>query len=458
MTQESAQRAPGGACAGRPTGFRRLTPGLLRADRAAEGFCGLPEGVSLPGQLLAALKAAAPRLGLAPRLVHAIDWLFRFTQPQDWGRGGRPIVWPSASMQEEALGLSATQAKALNRALIEAGLVTMKDSPNGKRYGRRDGQKRIVEAYGFDLSPLAARHVEFLRLAEEARAEREALRRLRRRATIARNGIAQILETAAEYGFAGEEWSRLRRDVQDLTRALRTVERPDEVALGVDSLERRQRSARERLETLLSEVKAGPSRGVDSDPLGAENRPHQYTYKSSPDPEQDTVIAFEESSRTGVEPVSVPDTPVRPGAPQDAGTGRPVRTDQGTVLRLNPDELAQLAPRLRPYLRISAPSWRDIVDAADWLRHDLGVSKSLWGEACLAMGREAAAIALAIVSAKPAEHFRSTPGGYFHGMVAKAKAGELHLSRTVWALRTSAQPKPRRESGRGGGRSGSCLS
>ena len=128
------------------------------------------------------------------------------------------------------------------------------------------------------------------------------------------------------------------------------------------------------------------------------------------------------------------------------------------MLRLNPDELPQLAPRLRPYLRTSAPSWRDIVDAADWLRHDLGVSKSLWGEACLAMGREAAAVALAIVSAKPAEHFRSTPGGYFHGMVAKAKAGELHLGRTVWALRTAAQPKPRRESGRGGGRSGSLLS
>ena len=30
--------------------------------------------------------------------------------------------------------------------------------------------------------------------------------RLRRRATIARKAIIQILETAAEYGFAGEEW------------------------------------------------------------------------------------------------------------------------------------------------------------------------------------------------------------------------------------------------------------
>jgi hypothetical protein len=33
-------------------------------------------------------------------------------------------------------------------------------NPNGKRYGRRDGKGRIVEAYGFDLSPLGARYLE----------------------------------------------------------------------------------------------------------------------------------------------------------------------------------------------------------------------------------------------------------------------------------------------------------
>jgi hypothetical protein len=74
---------------------------------------------------------------------------------------------------------------------------------------------------------------------------------------------------------------------------------------------------------------------------------------------------------------------------------------------------------------------------------ELGVSKSLWGEACIAMGREQAAIAIAIVSAKPAEHFRSTPGGYFHGMVAKAKTGELNLARTIWGLRQAIAQKPR---------------
>ncbi|WP_317629053.1 replication initiation protein RepC [Defluviicoccus vanus] len=129
-----------------------------------------------------------------------------------------------------------------------------------------------------------------------------------------------------------------------------------------------------------------------------------------------------------------------------------MRTDSGTVMKLSTAELAHLAPRLRPYLRSSDPTWPDIVDAADWLRHDLGVSKSLWGEACLAMGREKAAVALAIVSAKPAEHFRTTPGGYFHGMVAKAKTGELHLNRTIWGLRDAVGPGRRDRQGREGDR------
>src|SRR3954447_20837468 len=135
MHTDSACGAQGEYCTGTPTGFRRLTLSLLQATRAAEGFAGLPHGVSLPGQILAAFKAAAPRLGLPTRLVHAIDWLFKFTQPQDWESGRRPIVWPSAAMQQEALGLSETQIKAINRGLIAAGLIAMKDSPNGKRYG-----------------------------------------------------------------------------------------------------------------------------------------------------------------------------------------------------------------------------------------------------------------------------------------------------------------------------------
>jgi replication initiation protein RepC len=418
--EKSAHGAQRENYAGNPTGFRRLTPNLLRVDLTAEGFTGLPADLTSPGQLLAALKAAAPRLGIGPRLVHAVDWLFRFTQPGDWTGGSRPIVWPSAAMQQEALGLSPTQVKAINRLLIDAGILTMKDSPNGKRYGKRDGKGRIVEAYGFDLSPIAVRHGEFVRLAEEARLEREAMRRLRRRATIARKGITQILETVAEYGLADELWVRLARDSAAITRALREVSRPEEMEQGVGSLERRQNEGRRELESLL-EV-------VDSDPKGTENRPHYTTTTEALNP-KDTVIAIDTCSFSGGD--------------SGADSKQPVQLEssgQGRGLRLKPSELARLAPRLKVYLRREEPSWPDIVDAADLLRRDLDVSKPLWGDACQAMGREMAALALAIVSTKDPTHFKTTPGGYFHGMVDRHRAGLLNLDRTVWGLRRAAEP------------------
>jgi replication initiation protein RepC len=426
-TENSAAEAPRRGFAHAPTGFRRMTPGLLKADRSAEGFNGLPQGVESPGQLLAAFKAAAPRLGISPRLVHAVDWLFCFTQPQDWEQGARPIVWPSASLQQLQLGLSPSQVKETNRCLIELGLVTMKDSPNGKRYGKRDPKGRILEAYGFDLSPVAARHAEFVRLAEEGRAERAAMGRLRRRATIARKAIIQILETAREYDLTSEEWQTLARETQDLTRALRAVERVDDMAAGVTSLERRQQAARERLETLL--------RAVETAPKEPENRPHIYNYNQTVSLQEDTVIAPKECSGAGGEGGSQSSVPVQPK-----------RTEKGMVHGIRADELPRLAPKLKLHLRRPNPTWPDLVDAAEWLRHDLGVSKSLWGDACLAMGRELAAVALAIVSTKDPKHFRTSPGGYFHGMVDKAKAGDLHLERTVWALRRAVEPE---QQGRG---------
>jgi replication initiation protein RepC len=202
---------------------------------------------------------------------------------------------------------------------------------------------------------------------------------------------------------------------------------------GVKSLERRQRAARERLEILL---------GVeDSAPKEPENRPHQYNYKPTPDPDQDTVITTENCSGEG----------------EGAGAQSPApeqrqRSNKGMVHGIRPDELPRLTPKLKPYLQRPNPAWPDIIDAADWLRQDLGVSKSLWGDACLAMGRELAAVALAIVSTKEVAHFQTSPGGYFHGMVAKARAGELHLERTVWALRRALEPEYHRRTGRGGHR------
>jgi replication initiation protein RepC len=373
-----------------PTGLRRLSVAMLAAAHTAERFTGTPDGAGPPGKVLAAFKAAAPYLGIAPRVVHAIDWLFKFTQPQDWEQGSRPLVWPSAAMQREALGLGPTQVKALNRVLIEAGLIVMKDSPNGKRYGRRNGQGRIVEAYGFDLAPLAARQAEFLALAAQGRAVRERMRLLRRRCTIARNGLRQILETVAEFGLHDADWQRLEEEGRGLARSLQKVERLEEMERGVVALEQRQCDARKRLESLLPTVNCPQTEAgdcADSDPKGPENRPHIILTNQLPDPKKDTVKASKGCRAAEGSAASHPEPTERPREPQEGLSPRPHRTDAGTVMRVSTDELVRLAPKLRAYLRTSTPTWPDIVDAADWLRHDLGVSKLLWSEACRAMGR-----------------------------------------------------------------------
>jgi replication initiation protein RepC len=414
-----------------------MTPGLLKADRSAEKFTGFPEAVKAYGQLLAAFKAAAPRLGLSARVVHAVDFLFSFTKPQDWLSDSRPIVWPSNETVGIALGLERSQVKEIIRCLIELGLVTMKDSPNGKRYGNRHPNNetgRITEAYGFDLSLFAVRHAEFVRLAEEHQAERRAMKKLRRRRTIAHRGIIQILETAQEYGFEPEEWAILARETKDLTGALKDVDRLDEMETGVASLERRWQAARGRIEVLLGTV--------DSDPKEPENRPHYNNYNQTSNLKEDTVIAAKECSEVRAAPSSPPQKPVLQGGKvQDPVSPQvPHHDPRGLVDRISADELPRLAPALRKYLNGPGPDWGDIVNAADWLRADLGVSKSVWDDACVRMGRERAAIAIALVTTKEPGHVKN-PGGYFRSMLRKDLAGDLHLDQSIWGLRRANNPE-----------------
>src|SRR5512147_2996132 len=122
---------------------------------------------------------------------------------QDWQPGTRPIVWPSNRKLEITLGLGRRQVQNVLSALIRANLITPVDSPTGRRWGHRDAKTgKIVEAYGFDLSPIGQRHAELVAVIERAAAEERQCAALRRRLTIARNAIQQIAEMAIEHRLA----------------------------------------------------------------------------------------------------------------------------------------------------------------------------------------------------------------------------------------------------------------
>ena len=414
-------------------GSRRLNLTMLAIRDQADRFEGVARGSAKPLRFLAAFQEAEPYLGLPPQAFKLIAWLVKMTQPQDWEAGSRPIVWPSALRQQEFLGLTPSAVKTLNRILFEAGIFVLRDSPTGKRYGRRDDQGRIIEAYGFDLSPLAFRADEFIRLAAEARAERERMQGLKRRATCARRAIAQIGETLAAIGPLPCDWPQLAAETAGLVAAIRKARTSDDLALIVKGLEGRKAQA----EAWGKQA----SQAVHTNPAGPVDRPHAITTNSPVYP-SDTVVAAEESSRGEDSPQSQ-----QPLAEIEA---EPVKETPPPIpeppAKVQPAELLQLAPRLADHVAQPYPEWRDIVDAAgDGLRVDLGVSPSLWGEACVAVGRQRAAIALAVVSTKPREHFTRGAGGYFAAMIKRAKTGELHLDRSLWKLRRDRLDRIERE-------------
>jgi len=424
----------------RPHGLRRISPqmiaaGILLGATPAEepAPAGTKHPKQTPGGVLAAFKAAAPFLGFSRTLVHAIDWLFAFTQAQDWAPDSEPVVWPSAGLQQHALGLGPTQTKTLNRHMAELGLLTMKDSPNGKRYGRRDPRGRIIEAYGFNLAPLAIRQAEFEAVAAEGRAERERIHKLKRRATIARKSVQQLTETATEIGAYDEHWQALLSETLSADRSILRLTEAGAIEGIVLRLEASAEAARATLEKRLQAVEASAPISVDSDPKGPQDRPHQYNYNPASNPQEDTVGASGESRPAASEPSPV--AAVATEARQPA-TVPPIAE---SAMRLTAGELTRLAPRLKPYIPSPTPSWPEIIDAADWLRHEMGISQHIWADACQVLGRDAAAVAIAIVSTKPASHFVSSPGGYFHAMIQRAKNGRLDLARSIWGLRKALE-------------------
>jgi replication initiation protein RepC len=416
----------------RASGCRRINLDMRARLDQADRFTGLPRGTAKPFTFLFAFQGAEPYLNLPPHTFKLVSWLVGLTKPQDWEEGSRPIASPSAQRQAEFLGgLSAQRVKMINRALCEAGIFVMRDHPQGRRFCRRDKNDRIIEAYGFDLSLLALRYDEFVKIAADAKIERERMRKLRRQATLARRAIMQAAEELGVQGHDSDQLRRLMQETAELVKAARACDRSDELGLAVKALERRKEEAEQMLRQLL--------KPVETDAQGQQNLPHSTSTTLTPNDNNHTVIASEGSSRIATQPV-----------PDDPCPSKPSRLFP-EALHLTPVQLVELAPRLAPYMpaRFNDMSWPAVIEAALWLSGEMKINSTLWARACQVMGREYAAVALAIVSTRPAQHFTSGPGGYFAGMLRKFEENpaNLCLARTIWKLKDQAwgNDKRRRE-------------
>jgi replication initiation protein RepC len=292
-------------------------------------------------------------------------------------------------------------------ALVLAGLVIRRDSPNGKRYARKGEGGSIERAFGFDLSPLVARAAEFESLAEAARAERRARYLLREEITVLRRDIGKTIAVALDEDLAGP-WDDLlaRFDALNETPP-RSAETPVLEAIAVD------------LRALWADVDNALKSQLKPKNMNAnesQNGRHYQTSKPNPllDSEQGLRERLEESS-----------------ASEPEAKKPPIRAfSLSLVLQACPD----IAMYTKGGQGIS--TWRELVTAAGVVRGALGISPSAWEDACAVMGEEDAAIVVAAMLQRSEMIVRA--GGYLRNLTERAREGKFSVGPMVMALLRAA--------------------
>ncbi len=427
------------------TGRRKITLPQLRAEAA--GAVPLPP--TSPGRALAAFKRAAVALGVPRRVVDLVDCLMSYSPAQDWegGPGLGPIVWPSDAELEDRLCVGPSQRKVIVRAALDAGFMRLRRSPTGKRWGYRDKggrQGHILDAYGFDLAPLAERMVEFGRLAAEWEARRDEGRRLRREITSSRNHVLSLVDLATAQDLDGAGWSAAAMQADALWRERGNQRAPLPLVPIAARLRALSIHVQEQVAAALAVMEA-----VKNGSAGPEYRPHLTTTNQLSIATANTNLA----SKAGPErPVADRKTdgeslPSPQVARQQGRVGSTRASEvQPSALRgfvMTPGFILAVAPIFRDWTSSARAGWDELDQAAFHVRSALGISPQAWGQARVMLGQEEAITALAAICARHAAGKVRSPGGLLRRMVELHQQGELRLDRTLFGL----ADKVRKEAG-----------
>ncbi|WP_370402741.1 plasmid replication protein RepC [Sulfitobacter sp. JB4-11] len=371
------------------TPFRRPFDAAL-LEQAQAPARPLPDQGVNKWDVLRDLVAARAHFGLSDRELVVLQALLSFHPGTDLGgEDGAPVVYPSnASICERLNGMACSTMRRHLAGLVRAGILQRRDSPNGKRYARRDHLG--TQAFGFDLSPLVHLADTITAAAAEARAAEDAYRRQRQSVSLMRRDLASLVAYGAAHHPDRPCWDRLG-DLAVLTaRSLRRK-------LSVEELHALEGD----LAVALEEI-----RGVlvlDTDILSTKDAENEQHHQNSNTDVYDLEPCSEE---------------------QEAAEGSGPNIPLALVLTT--------CAEIHHYTDHEIRHWRDLLTACENVRPMMGISPSAWREAMDVMGAEQAAVVLAAMLERFAD-IRS-PGGYLRALTVKAEQGAFSCGPMLMAL------------------------
>lgn len=413
-----------------PFGRRPMTLAMLMAQRRAEH--GKPVRSVDKWKIYRALCEAKPLLGVTDRALAVLNALLSFYPKNELSDDANLIVFPSnTQLSLRAHGMAEQTIRRHLAALIAAGLLVRRDSPNGKRYARRSRAGDLNEAYGFSLAPLLARTEEIEHLAAQVAAERLHIQSLRERISLHRRDIAKLIETALAEAVEGP-WEAVYVSFRTLIDGVSRSPTSMELDLLLDKLSRLHDQIINQLETHIKAAKL--SGNPYQNERHIQNSDSESFIESEIEAKQPEVplngTAF---PRTTPEAVTSSDP-----TGQISPTSQGFRTETcGKV----PAELKSfpldLILRACPDITAYGPSgtvnnWRDLLAASIIVRSMLDISPGAYQEACRIMGTENAATVIACILQR-APHINSA-GGYLRDLTRRTEKGEFAIGPMLMSL------------------------
>jgi replication initiation protein RepC len=341
-------------------------------------------------------------LGLQDRALTVLNALLSFYPASELSEEKGLIVFPSnAQLSIRANGIAGTTLRKNLAALVDAGLIIRKDSPNGKRYARKGDGGRIEDAYGFSLAPLVARADELAAMAQQMELERRRFRMIKDRVSIARRDVRKLISAAIEEGASGD-WGRAESCFVDVVGRIPRRPTTADLEAIADELALLHEEVVRMLENQLNFEK-NDGNAIASG-CHIQNSNTESCNESEP--------RFEKKQNVKPEPSNL--------------TKYPIQTFPLEMVLRGCPEIKPFGPGG------SIANWRDLMAAAVSVRSMLGVSPSAYEEACGIMGQATAAAVIACIYERSG-HINSA-GGYLRDLTAKARRGEFSMGPMLIAL------------------------
>jgi replication initiation protein RepC len=384
-----------------PFGRRSMTLALVKNQ--------LDTAQAKPGKSVDKWKAfrnaceARELLGITQPALSVLNALLSFYPEVELSQEYGLVVFPSnVQLSVRAHGISGTTLRRHLAALVDAGLIIRKDSPNGKRYARKDRSGVVETAFGFSLAPMLARAHELASMAQQIEAEKKALRLTKERLTLCRRDVRKLVSAAMEEGAAGD-WGMIESHYISLVGRIPRSPKQLDLAPILEELEMLRSEIVNILENQLNSEKND----------GNDGQIGWHIQNSNTESITESEPRFEQKQGETKQPKQKPPT------------------DPIKVFPLS--MVLRACPAISDYAQGAAiANWRELMATAVLVRSMLGISPSAYEDACDIMGPEGAAVAIACILERGG-HINS-PGGYLRDLTRRAQKGEFSLGPVLMAL------------------------